>query len=439
MKVPRVVQLGLLAVALATAGACTENNPNMLTGVGNGGECTGMKTSSGTGKTSAASSGGKTGATTGVTTGGGTGGSGGIGGASAVAALDARVLDYNEALRTASLKLVGNLPTVQETLDLKAASSPAVAYAALIDQMIASPAFAARMVAYFQNTFRQGNTAAVSTPDRNAAPTFAARLVVEGGNFMNLFTATTNTCPTFDGMAFHDGSCDNGPITAGVLTDPGIQFQYFSDMAMRRDRFFQEVFSCAPSPSQFGANPVKMGNGTYTGAYPFASIAGTENPDNGGRVDFHDTTSVVCANCHAEKNHRAPLFANFDSNGKYQSTISVFTPIPCPTGDMTCQNGVPFSLMTDWLPTGESTAWKSGQPVSDLAGFGAAMAADTTVQYCAVARMWNYVMSKGDIVNDGADLPPDVIAEYIAQFTSNSFNLRDVLKSMLVGPDFVRF
>jgi hypothetical protein len=138
---------------------------------------------------------------------------------------------------------------------------------------------------------------------------------------------------------------------------------------------------------------------------------------------------VVCANCHGEKNHRAPLFANFDANGAYQTSIQVHIPI----------TGTPLALMTDWLPPGESTAWKFGQPVADIGAFGTAMAADPQVQYCAVARMWNYVMSKGDIVNDAADLPTAVIAQYIAQFTSNTYNLRDVMRAMLVGPDFVRF
>jgi hypothetical protein len=452
MKVPRgFARLGLLVVALAAASsACSRNNPDMLLGSGgSGGSCTDMKTSSGhTGATTTGAT--TTGATTtgGATTGGATTGAGmgGAGGSMTLPdspALDARILDYNEALRTASLKLVGNLPTLQQTLDLKAAASPATAYATLITGLLADPRFATRMIAYFQNTMRQGNTAAVMTPDRDAAPTFAAQLVVQGTNFTTLFTATTGTCPTYDATTgmFTPANCANGPITAGILTDAGIHFQYYSNLAMRRDRFFQEVFSCSPDPSALSAMPVMEGMptpGEYTSPFPWGDIAGMEDPNNGGRIDFHDTSSVVCANCHAQKNHRAPLFANFDANGAYQSTIQVLIPIACPTGQ-TCPQGIPNAQSTDWLPMGESTAWKWGQNVADIGALGTAMAADPTVQYCAVARMWNYVMSKGDIVNDAADLPEAVIAEYIAQFSSNGYNLRDVLQSMLVGPDFVRF
>jgi hypothetical protein len=435
MKVPRgFVRLGLLAVALAAAGACTRNNPNELIKTG-GTECTGTKGSSSSsgGKTSS-SSGGKTssstsGSTTGVTGSTSSSGTGGGGGAGAVAmspVLEARVLDYNEALRTASFKLVGNAPTLQATLDLKSAANQAVAYGKAIDAMIADPRFASRMIAFWQNTMRQGNTSAVSMPDRNAAPTFAARIVFEGLDYRTLFTASMNTCPTFDGTMFHDGSCTNGPITAGILTDAGIQFQYYSNLAMRRNRFFQEVFACAAQPAELTAHPVPKGAGSYTSPWPFESIAGM---DNGGRVDFHDTSSVVCANCHSTSNHRAPLFANFDANGAYQTTIQVHIPI----------TGTPLAQMSDWLPMGEGTAWKFGVPAADIGELGKAMANDTEVQNCAVARMWNYVMSKGDIVNDAADVPTDVLQSYITQFTTNGFNLRDVLRAMLVSPDFVRF
>ena len=67
------------------------------------------------------------------------------------------------------------------------------------------------------------------------------------------------------------------------------------------------------------------------------------------------------------------------------------------------------------------------------------MAADQEVLSCGVRRMWNYAMSKGDIVNDAADVPNSVISAQLALFASNNYNLLAVLRSILVGPDFVRF
>src|SRR5262249_50860664 len=124
-------------------------------------------------------------------------------------------------------------------------------------------------------------------PSRDTAPTFAARITVEGQAYTNLFTATSNTCPTFDGTNFVDGDCKNGPITAGILADPGIHAQYYGNLAFRRVRFFQETFVCRKQPAELSAmpKPIGMNGQSYTSPWDFTSIAGA---DNGGRVDFHD-------------------------------------------------------------------------------------------------------------------------------------------------------
>jgi hypothetical protein len=421
---------GLLAAALIAAG-CTRNDPDQLIGGTSGATCTDTTTSGGkTSGSSSSSSGAAT--TTTATTGAGGSGGGGTGGAGGGATaptgtvLDDRVVDYDEALRTASFKLVGNAPTLQQTLDLKNAQSPAAAYAQMIDQMMSDARFAQRMIAFWQNTMRLGGAASGSMPSRDTAPTFAARIVVEGRPYTDLFTATEHTCPTFDGAMFVDGECPNGPITAGVLTDPGALAQYYGNLAFRRNRFIAETFSCRKQPSELSSMPKPMGAGSYTAPWPFESISGT---DNGGRIDFHDVSSAICANCHATANHRAPLLANYDENGKYQATIQVHVPV----------TDTPVAVMSDWLPTGEQTAWKFGVPAADIGQFGAAMAADDEVIACGVKRMWNYAMSKGDIVIDAADVPDSVIEPFLKQFKAGNYDLREVLRSMLVSPDFVRF
>lgn len=416
----RLLGLGLLAALLA-ASSCTKDDPNQLIGTKGSGkqECPagGGEGAGGPGATS-----GGPGATSG--SGAGTGGGPVEGPPKTV--LDERVLSYTEALRTASFKLVGNAPTLQQIQDVKNAADQPKAYEAQIDAMMSDVRFSKRMIAFWQNTMRMGGAASGNKPSRDTAPTFAARIVVEGKPYTDLFTATEHTCPTFDGTNFIDGECVNGPITAGVLTDPGVQAQYYGNLAFRRHRFFQETFACRKQPAELGPNPVPMGAGSYTSPWPFESIAGA---DNGGRVDFHDVTSAICANCHSTANHRSPLFANFDENGKYQQTIQVQVPIM----------GTPTALMSDWLPPGEGTAWKFGAPAADLAEFGAAMAADDEVLSCAVARMWNYAMSKGDIVIDAASVSGVVIDPLFKDFKANGYNLRATLKAIFVHEDFVRY
>lgn len=416
----RAIGVVALASALALSGACTRNDPNQLLGGTGKGTCTDGASSSSSGSSSS-------GATTGTTGAGGSGsgGSGAGGEKPTGTVLDERVVDYNEALRTAAFKLVGNAPTLQQMLDLKAATKPAEAYAVLVDQMMTDTRFASRLIAFWQNTMRLGGPAAGQKPSRDTAPTFAARVVFEGRPYTDLFTASEHLCPTFDGSTFTDGECPNGP-PAGILGDPGMNAQYHGNMAFRRNRFVQETFACRKQPSELSATPKPMGAGSYTSPWPFESIAGA---GNGGRIDFHDVSSAICANCHSTANHRSPLFAYYDENGKYQTTFQVAVPVA----------GTPVAVMDDWLPPGEGLAWKFGVPVTDITGLGAAMAKDPEVISCAVKRMWNYAMSKGDIVIDAADVPDQVVASFTAEFAANGHNLREVLRSMLVSPDFVRF
>lgn len=363
----------------------------------------------------------------GATTGTGSTGSGGVD----TSVLEQRVLSYTEALRTASFKLVGNAPTIAQIEDLRTAADQKLAYEALIDTLLDDPRFAGRMVEFWQNTMRAGGTAMLNT-----APTFAARVTVEGLPYTALFTQASNTCPTFDPATgtFTDGECNNGVTPVGVLTDPGLHAHYYGSLALRRNRFFQEVFACHKQPAEYSATPEPKGSGSYTSPWPFDSIAGEAN---GGRIDFLDVSSSICANCHSTSNHRSPLFAVFDANGQYVAPVGTgpdmefAVTIPIDT--------VPFAKLSDFFPAGQSTAWKYNQPAATLAELGQAMADDAEVQACAVQRMWNYAMSKGDIVYDVSDVPLTVIQPLIDDFKANQYNLRTTLRAIFVHDDFVRF
>lgn len=359
--------------------------------------------------------------------------------------LDQRKTDYGEALRTASLKLRDRLPDLAEIKQIEGAADDAakkVAYEKLIDDMIASADFSKTQIKFWKDTFRiaqvQGKDQNGNFPNnvnRDAAPTFAAQLVVEGRNYTELFTATDNTCPTYDGTAntFTPAACGlptggtQGP-TVGILTDPGIQSQYFANMAFRRVRFVQETFVCSKFPAELSAKPVPMGNGTYSGTFNFDSITGkTNKPD--ARVDFLDTKATICANCHSNINHVAPLFLNWDANGALKGTPQVKVPIP----------GEPAAARIDYLPDGESLAWRSGKPITDMAGLGQAIAADPAVAACAVNRVWNYAMSRGDIVNDLASVPAVVTQPYVDKFTSGGMKLKETIRDVFKSEDFTKF
>ncbi len=291
---------------------------------------------------------------------------GGAGGTSGNASLDSRVVNYGEALRSASLKLVGDLPTLAEINAAKTGGK--AGYEAKIDALLADPRFAAKQIAWWRDTLKTGasGTPAAGMPSYDTGATFAASVVVGDRPYTDLFTASTGTCPTYAAGAFTPANCAGTQPTAGLLTDPGLMSQYFANMAFRRVRFVQETFVCSKYPTEFGPAPKPMGSGAYTSPWDFNSIAG----GTAARINFQDTSAVICANCHTTMNHQAPLFAHFDANGAFNTAIQVKTP----------SAGNPTAVLADWLPTGQAFYWRSGgAAVTDLPGLGAEIAKDPAV------------------------------------------------------------
>jgi len=339
------------------------------------------------------------------------------------ARLEERVLDHGAALRTASLRLRGTLPSMTEIQYLRRSADPKVAYEQLIDGMLEEPAFHQRLIEYFRDTFRMGGGSL------DSAPVFAAQLVAEGRDFTELFTATSGTCPTYDAETdtFTPADCDNGVEThAGLLTHPAVMQQFASNLAFRRTRWVQEIFVCAPFPAEIGTGRDIGAAGLYTAPWSWDSISGA---DNGGRIDFHDTSSVICANCHATMNHVAPLFAQFDERGMWSADIAVHLPL----------DGSPLAMRTDWLPEGEPTAWRFGEPAPTLPALGMALAADEDVQHCTVSRAWNWAMGHGDVINQAALVPDEAIAPIVAEYEASGHDLRRALRAVFTSSDFVRF
>jgi len=336
-------------------------------------------------------------------------------------ALAEREVDYGAALRIASLRLRGDLPTLVEIRALESSRDPAAAYERFVAAFLADSRFQIQIRNYYRDTFKMGRSAL------DSAPLFAAQLTVEGRSMTELFTATSGTCPTHDGEVIVPGDCDNGvAVHAGLLTNPDVMRHFMSNLAFRRVRWVQETFACSAFPAEH-ADPMDIGGAApYTAPWAFESIAGAET---GGRIDFRDTASVICANCHATMNHVAPLFGNFDEAGQYSDGVAVSLP----------SDGSPLVVLGDWLPEGETTAWRFGVPAADLPALGRAMAADPDVHRCSVARAWNWALGKGDIVLTRAAVPETVIAPFIDDYVASGHRMDQLLFAIFTSDDFVQF
>lgn len=337
-----------------------------------------------------------------------------------------RVTDYNAALRIAALRLTGDLPTMTEIQSVSSVTGDAqkTAYETLVRDYMGRPAFANQMFLFWRDTFKTGGMGF------DTAAAFAAQLAVTNGSYMDMFTKASANCPTFNQQTgvFTDAECTNGGAKAGVLTDPGLMKQFYSNLAMRRGRFVQETFDCARFPIELSATPTDVGGAApYDGVWPFNSIASPQN--GGGRVNFQDVSAAICANCHQTLNHLVPLFANYDMNGVFQNTIQVQVPI----------EGNPIAKMADWLPAGETTAWRYQKPAATIPELGTVMAADPGVAKCGVARMWNFALGKEDIVDQLVDVPKATIQTELDAFTQNGFKVKDLIYSVFTADAFVKF
>lgn len=109
--------------------------------------------------------------------------------------------------------------------------------------------------------------------------------------------------------------------------------------------------------------------------------------------------------------------------------IQVITPVP-PNG---------LSVPGDWLPASEGYAWRLGQPVADLKGLGDAIAADPELSICVASRMWNWAMSRGDIVNDQVTLTPELAKRLSGILVQNNWNVKELIRQVFNDPNFVRY
>jgi hypothetical protein len=337
--------------------------------------------------------------------------------------LASRGTDYGESLRTASLRLVGDLPTLAEIKFVTEAADPKQAYLATVDGYLEDPRFPGRVRDFFRDSFKMGGS-----PELDTAPNFAAQLVVERRPFTDLFTAAADDCPSFDGTTFTPGTCESGaPARAGVLTNPHVMRHYFSNMAFRRVRWVQETFVCTKFPAEvIGEGSDVGGAQPYTAPWPFEGIG---SPETGGTVNFLDVSAVTCANCHATMNRQAPLFAHFDDQGMWQADFAVPTPL----------EGAPMVTLADYLIDGETTAWRMGFEAADLADLGAHMAVDPAVAECLVARVWNWAMGKGDIVASLSLVPASVIRAQVESFAAGGYDLKQIIREVFTHDDFTKW
>jgi hypothetical protein len=101
--------------------------------------------------------------------------------------------------------------------------------------------------------------------------------------------------------------------------------------------------------------------------------------------------------------------------------------------------GTPIATLGDWLPSGEALSWRYMTPTPDLASYAKAIAADPVFATCMVTRVWNWAMSRPNVVTDGATLTPDLAGTLTTALKSNNWNLKESVRSAFKSDAFVHF
>ena len=420
-------------------------------------------------------------------------------------------LNYGMALRTASIKLTGQLPSMADIRRLQAAAKvnasdgsandPMAVYKQIVQGYLNDKvSFNRQMVQFWRNTLRMGGTLTglfqdMADADANrrqvsleTGPAFAARLIDENKDMRQLFTQASNTCPTFNATTgtFTDGACFVANVNvasppampgnnipegqqAGILTNPGLLAQYYSNFGFRRARLINELFACTRYPAEFRPQPLQVGSYLYSspwdpnsisadadGQRPVFDLVNQPRMIRGGTKaatnEFVNFT-MDCRSCHTSLNHRAPMFAVFDQVG-FRHPTNKFMVTSTATGSPFAQiqeylfqcNPDPKAPVTNPLCQ-KALAWRfegarfdsGGTQVPDFQGFGKEMAADPQIAKCMMIRAWNYAYSRDDVVNELALVPDSVIQDLTGYFVQQGYNYKAALLRLYTDPNFIRF
>ena len=68
-----------------------------------------------------------------------------------------------------------------------------------------------------------------------------------------------------------------------------------------------------------------------------------------------------------------------------------------------------------------------------------ALAADEDVERCVVMRVWNWAMGHGDVINQAALVPDEVLRPIVEDYAAHGHDLRRVVRAVYTASDFVRF
>lgn len=402
--------------------------------------------------------------------------------------------DYAAALRSASVKLRGRLPSQEDTSLVR--TQGRTAYESLIDSYVDSDAFIHEMHALVSRSLGMGDDTADAggvLVNTDAPADLASYVIDTDKPWTEILTAEyciTSMIDSGGAMVFAQTPCTNGtpPLErAGILTLHSFLYVYgqANTFNFQRTSVAQQFLNCGIYPVSDA--PLVRSNST-PGQDPATDDADPPrvHVKYQGEMMNDDGTTIACAACHSALLSRRNAFTRFDRNGFYDPLRTVadvedpaenegkcyVVPDGFALDDLTPCNSVgslaealaqPGGCCFDPMFTDPNAAdnlmcgepdgcmgWYAGETFHGTRELAQLILdeelTDSAFYKCQTRRFVDYVI--GD--NTGAisvsagvgDSPgvvdPNVIEKYRSFFAREGWNVRELMRALFKGDEFLK-
>ncbi len=245
---------------------------------------------------------------------------------------------YASALRVASLRLRGRLPTAADTANVT--ENGQTAYDAIVDRYLdrtQNPDLVPQLKAFYSSIFLMAGT--VNGIDYDAPVNLATYLVVNERPVTEILSAEYCVDGAMNQATCVDGAPDGQ--RAGVIGQKGFlaKFGQADTVNMRRVSVVHQLFACGIYPDGKDTNPSLVRTNVAQTLWPPnpdlnnvpdpSLVPYADDPASPPRLAKKYQTKLPgdsgaeCSMCHSSLNARRPVFTPYDVDGVYDATRTI--------------------------------------------------------------------------------------------------------------------
>lgn len=406
---------------------------------------------------------------------------------------------YAQALRSATVKLVGTLPSVEDTQAVLAEGESA--YNARIDNLLdqsVNTNLGPQLRGFYRSMFLMGGT--VGPVNYDLVPNLAAHLVLEGKPVTELVTADycvgNNFQPLDETVVANQELCRGEPDLArrgGVISQRPFlkKFGQEDTVNMRRVSVVHQLFSCGIYPDTSDPTKLNRTNDAQSN-WPMNTNDTPDDPaddyaDPSLGLPANDPASPLrlskkyqgklkgdagaeCHQCHGHLNQRRGVFTVYDIEGIYDGARTI-NEVENPEvngsldycGQLGDTNGVDGPDDDDIDPNGSDCidpddggpllagqkAVYFGRDIYSPKELGAAIIDRNLTSgrfySCMANRHYNFALGKsqGELSMQAAGgsgpqgMAPEILGKYLTVYEGSNWNTKELLRAVFKGPEFL--